>query len=190
MVVPGVHRPPAISQVNLEPGAEIHRRIGWRDPNIAQVPGNVARGYVHGAAKGHCQVLKVPADADPLGKDIQSSLGGSGVLVAESDLRMNPAADRADPAPTRRYIAKQLHGNVREPVHLTITAVEQVHEGLVGQVCHGMLNRLDWRRILQAGILNQCGIGQPDMPGRGDKPRAAIAEHVDIAGNRNFGVQL
>src|ERR1700677_4452001 len=106
MVVAGGAPPPASSPVNLKPGAEVHGRIGWRYPNVAQIAGNVARGYVHGPAKGHCEVLKVPADADPLGKDIQSSLGGPGVLVDESDLRMDPAADRADPAPTRGYIAK------------------------------------------------------------------------------------
>src|SRR5271156_5968388 len=116
MVVPSVDGPPAVLQINLKPGAEVHGRIGWRDPNIAQIPGNVARGYVHGPAKGHCQVLKVPADADPLGKDIQSSLGRSGVLIAESDLRMDPATDLSDPAPTRGYLTKQLHSNIGEPV--------------------------------------------------------------------------
>src|ERR1700722_167931 len=190
MVVPGIHGPPAVSQVDLKPGAEVHGRIGWRDPDIAQISGNVARGYVHGPAKGNGQVLKVPADADPLGKDIQRGLGGAGVLIAESDLGIDPAANRVDPAPTGGKVAEQLHGNIGEAVHLAIAAVEQINESLVRQVGHGMLSRLDGRWILQAGVLNQGGIGQPHMPGGSYKSRAAIAEHIDIAGDGDWGIQL
>src|SRR4029453_17582239 len=43
---------PAPSEIGLEPGGEIHRTIGRRNTDIAEVPRAVASGYVHAAAEG------------------------------------------------------------------------------------------------------------------------------------------
>src|ERR1700677_1260128 len=130
--MPRIHRPPAVGQINLEPGAEVHGSKGWRYTNIPKVSGHIACRYVEGAAEGHRQVLKVPAYSNPLGKHVQRSLRGTGMLIAKSYPGMNPAADGADPAPARSHVAKQLHCYVGEAIHLAIAAVEQINQGFVG----------------------------------------------------------
>src|ERR1700733_2908836 len=132
MIMPRIHRPPPVGQVNFEPGAEIHGSKGWRYTDIPQVPGHVARRYIEGAAEGHRQVLKVPAYSHPLGKHIQRGLGGAGMLIAKSYLGINPIADGPNPVPAWSHITKQLHCYVGEAIDLAVAAVEQVDEGFVG----------------------------------------------------------
>src|SRR5580698_354841 len=143
MIVSRIHGPPAICQVDLKPGAEVHRRVRRGYPNIPQVSRYIARGYVERAAESYCKVLKVAAHPDPLGKHIEGGLGGAGMLIAKSHLGIDPVADGADPAPARSDIAKKLHGDIGEPVDLAITAVEQVNQRLVGQIRNRMLCRVE-----------------------------------------------
>src|ERR1700722_4779460 len=85
-VMPGVRRPPAIVQVNLKPGTEVHGGVSRRDADVPEIPGDVTRGYIERAAKRHRQVLKITAHAYALGKYIECGLGRAGMLVAERNL--------------------------------------------------------------------------------------------------------
>ena len=101
LVVAGVEGPPAILEVGLEPGAEVHRRGRRVTPMSPEVAGGVAGRDVQGAAEGDRQVLEVAADADPLGEDVERGAGRARVRVAEGHLRVDPVADRPAPAPSR-----------------------------------------------------------------------------------------
>src|SRR5258706_7864040 len=55
MLVPSIHRVPRAFQINLEPGAEIHRTgIGW-NADIAKISRAVARRNVHATAQRDSQ---------------------------------------------------------------------------------------------------------------------------------------
>ena len=100
-VVAGVEGPPAIAEVDFEPGAEIHGAGGERDADVAEVAGGVARGDIEAAAEGDGEVLEVAADADAFGVDVEGGARGAGELIAEGDFAVHPVADgagRADPA--------------------------------------------------------------------------------------------
>src|SRR5450432_1805861 len=51
MIVPGVQGKPPPAEIDLEPGAEIHRRGIDRHADIAEITGAIARGNVHAAAE-------------------------------------------------------------------------------------------------------------------------------------------
>src|SRR5712692_4836377 len=52
LVVPSIEGVPVTVDVGLEPGGEIHRTVGWRHADVAEVAGAVAGGNVHAAAEG------------------------------------------------------------------------------------------------------------------------------------------
>src|ERR1700722_17404703 len=87
-IMPGVRRPPAIVQVNLKPGAEVHGGVSRRDADVPEISGDVTCGNIHRAAKRHCQVLEIPAHAYAFGKYIERGLGRASMLVAERNLRV------------------------------------------------------------------------------------------------------
>jgi len=92
-VVPRVERVPPIAEIDLEPGAEIHR-IGIRqNADIAKITGAVARGDVHAAAERDRQMGKVPAHAAALESDLSRGPGGARVLIAEEYMGVNEIPD-------------------------------------------------------------------------------------------------
>jgi MFS family permease len=93
-VVAGIERVPAAAEIDLEPGAEIHRLGLGRNADVAEIAGAIARRDVHAAAQRDRQVGKVAAHAVALDHDVGGGPGGAGVLVAEADVRMNEIADR------------------------------------------------------------------------------------------------
>src|SRR5262249_43274540 len=83
-VVAGVEGVPAAAEIDLEPGAEIHRIGLRRYADVAEIAGAVARRDVHAAAERDREVREVAADAAPLDHHLGRGLGGAGVLIAEA----------------------------------------------------------------------------------------------------------
>ena len=90
-------RPP---RIDLEPGAEIHRRRIRRHADVAEIAGAVARRDVHAAAERDGEVREVAAHAAPLGEAARGAARGVGVLIVELDVRVDEIADRLHPAPS------------------------------------------------------------------------------------------
>src|SRR2546422_954179 len=59
LVVAGIEGPPAIAQVALAPGAEVHRVVGRRHPYVREIAEHIPRGDVHGATEGDEQLREV-----------------------------------------------------------------------------------------------------------------------------------
>src|SRR5437868_3008039 len=96
-----IARPPAIAQINLEPCAEIHRSVGQRNLDVAQIARHVAGGDVHAAAKCKSEMLKIPAHPEPLGIHIERRLRGPRERITERDLLMHPIAYALNACPSR-----------------------------------------------------------------------------------------
>src|SRR6202034_895164 len=62
-VMARIERVPAIAEINLEPGGEIHRRLVRRDADVGEISGAIARRTVHAAAERDGEMGKVAADA-------------------------------------------------------------------------------------------------------------------------------
>ncbi len=106
LIVAGVERPPAVVEVNFEPGAEVHGRCGGRHTDIAQISCGVTRGNIQRAAESHREMLEIAANSKALGVDIQGGFGGAGVLIPEGYLCVYPIADRLHARPAGRHFAK------------------------------------------------------------------------------------
>jgi hypothetical protein len=105
LVVARVKSPPSIFKIDLKPRAEVHGSGGGH-ADVAQISRDVTRGNVQGAAHGDGKMLKVSADAEALGVDVQSGLGGTRVLIPEADPTVNPIANSLNARPSRRDRAK------------------------------------------------------------------------------------
>ena len=85
LVVTGIERVPAATDIGFEPAAEIHRRIlGWH-ADVPQIAGAVARRNIHAAAQRDRKVGKVAAHAASLGMGVPCCFGRARVLVTERD---------------------------------------------------------------------------------------------------------
>ena len=113
-VVAGVESPPAVAEIDFEPGAEIHGTGGDDDADVAEISGGVARRDIEGAAEGDCEVLEIAADADTFGVDAESGAGGIGEFIAEGDLFVDPGADFADALPAFGSVAEKFGGGIGE----------------------------------------------------------------------------
>src|ERR1700683_3272948 len=106
MIMPRVERPPTIFEIDFKPGAEIHgRRCRWH-ADIAQISGCVARRNIQGATHGNGEMLKIAADAEAFGVDVQSRLRGPGMLVSEYDSGVDPVANSLHARIAGRHGAK------------------------------------------------------------------------------------
>src|SRR3712207_4130539 len=65
-VVARIERVPAAAEIDLEPGAEIHRSVDRPHADIAEIARAVAGRDVHAAAEGNGEMSEIAADAVPL----------------------------------------------------------------------------------------------------------------------------
>jgi hypothetical protein len=88
-----VERPPAATEVRLEPCTEIHRRVRRRDVDIGDVAEDVACRDVQRAAKGHREVREVPTRALALLQDISGGRRPGARAVRKVNLLVDPVAE-------------------------------------------------------------------------------------------------
>src|SRR6202035_1553038 len=115
----------------LEPRAEIHRRRIGRYANITEITGAISRRNIEAAAERDREMCEVATDASLLRKGPRGASGAISILIAERDVLVNEIADRLHPAPARGGAAEQRPGPVHHQVGFTITAAEEVYQGVV-----------------------------------------------------------
>ncbi len=95
----GVDRVPAAAEIDLEPGAEIHRVRVAEDADIAEMAGAVARRDVRAAAERDGEMGEVAADTCAVGKAAEGGAQQVGLPVVEGDALVGEIEDRPDARP-------------------------------------------------------------------------------------------
>jgi hypothetical protein len=144
--VKGVPPPP---EKHLDPGREIHQRIGRRKPDVTDVPCAVPGRDIQAAAERERQMGVVTADPALLGVSLSGCAGRARVLVAERDMVVNEVADRLHPRPAGRCGSEQPPRLVRQAVGFAVPAAEQKQQRVYGQVLNRMLlgSDIGWVRL-------------------------------------------
>ena len=147
------------AQVNLEPGAEVHRIRLPRHANVAEIAGAVPCRNVEASAKRDGQVHVIAADPDPLAKHLQRGAIGPGLHVIETNVLVDIIAHRLHEWPAGRQMPEQRPSRVAEfAIDLAIAAGEQKQQHVARQVLHAVLQRIANLDVGQPVVLDQ-GIG-------------------------------
>src|SRR5208337_1412064 len=83
------HSPPAPTEKDLAPGAEIPGVDIGGNAYVAEIAGAIAGGNVHAAAERDREVREVAADADAFVHGIAGATGRARIRVTEADFSMN-----------------------------------------------------------------------------------------------------
>jgi hypothetical protein len=158
-VVARVKDVPLATDIGFEPGGKIHRRIGDRHTDIAEVTGAIARRDIQATAEGDREVGIIAAHAGAIAERLPRGPAGAGVFVAKSDVLVDVVAHRLDPAPSRRRLAEERPRDVGQPIGLAVAAGQQERQGIVGEVRHGMLVRFDGGPVRLTAIIQDRGGG-------------------------------
>src|SRR4029450_10914280 len=105
-VVARIECPPAITQINLHPGGEVHRKLKGRDLDLGQIAENVTSGGIEGAAERTREVCEVPADSITAGMYICGRGYRCAGAVFKADVIMHVIADRLDSTGAGRRAAE------------------------------------------------------------------------------------
>ena len=154
-VVACIEGVPAAAEIDLEPGAEIHRLGFGRNADVAEISGAIARRDVHAAAQRDRQMGKVAAHPATFDQDVGGRPGRAGVLVAEADVGMDEIADRLHARPAERRVAEAGPGCCHQPLGLAVPAGQEKHERVVRQLRDLVLARRRFDHVGHAGIRDQ-----------------------------------
>ena len=124
----GVEGLPAVADIDLHVGVEIHRRAGILEGHVRDVAGDVARGDIEAAAERDGGVREVAADAEALRDDFArrrctGCRSRSGIRYSCAPSRRSPARAEA-----RAALAELLEGEVHQPVRVAVAARQRVAE--------------------------------------------------------------
>ena len=98
-VVAGIEGIPSVAEIDLEPGAEIHRcRIRWH-PDVAEITGTIARRNIHASAQCDRKVGEVAAYTAPVGMRLPRRFGRTSVLIAKFDMVVHIITDCLNEGP-------------------------------------------------------------------------------------------
>lgn len=186
-VVSGVAGPPLAAEVDFEPGAEIAWG-GGRDADFAEVAGGVTGGDIHAAAEGDGEMGEVAADALALAVDVGCGEGGTGEVVAEGDVGMDPLADGFDAGETFGRAGEEFPGGFVKEIDFAVAACEEELENFGGEFIDGMLAGAGIDGVEEAGVVD-CGvIAEAQGAGLGDDSAAGVAEDVGVGGGGDEGL--
>ena len=143
-------------------------------------------GIFIAAAEGDGQMRVVAADAGPFVESLRGAAGGAGVLVVEGNMVMN--VSRRLPARAAypgAVLPKSCQAVSRQQIGLTIAAAQQEHEGIFGQILHGVLPGGGHNLIRPAAISDYAVGRQAEAARRRQDAVAPVSEGVAIAGDGN-----
>src|SRR6516164_4990132 len=154
-VVASIERVPAPAEIDLKPGAEIHRiRIG-RHANVAKITGAIARRNVHAAAQGDCEMGKISTDATAFHMCIPRRLGRIRMLIAECKVAVYVVANSLNERPSLPHIAKFGPGEVHETIRLAIPAAKEIDERLDRELFQSVLLSIRRYVVGLAAVVDQ-----------------------------------
>ena len=185
VVVAGVHVPPAATEPDLIPGAEV-AGAGEGDADVANVAGDVTRGDVHASREGDGEMLVVATDADAFGEDVHRGLGCARHLIVEDNFLVNPIADGGGEAPAGAEMAEEVLSDAAEAVDLAVAAGEEELQRVGREFLDGYGGKVE---ALQLGVAvgdDDVGAAEADDAGGRDKAGTAIAEAVEVVVDGNF----
>src|SRR6185437_4921632 len=140
-IVAGIEGVPVAAEIGLEPAGEIHRGVGRRNADVAEIARAIALRNVHATAEGDRQVGIVAANAAAFVERLLGRLRRSSVLVAEGDVAMNVVADGLDVGPAGRRAGKKASTQCRRAGWSRSSGCQQKGDRVGGQVLHGVLGR-------------------------------------------------
>ena len=128
---------PAFSKVNLKPGAEIHWVGNWRDADISQVTGYIARGDIHASAERDRKVCEIAANSDPFAKCIEGCPGRTRLQIVKTEMVVYKIANGLDSTPSEGSVSKRLPGEIEQfAIHFAIPARQDEFEGFDRHLLH------------------------------------------------------
>ena len=158
-IVARIEGVPLAAEIDLDPGREIHRRVGRRKADVADIAGAVAAGMFRQRQNVAARWAKSRQTPRRSAKASAAVRVGARMLVAEGDVLVHEVADRLHPRPAERRLAEEAPGLVGQAVGLAVAAAEQEQQGFRRQV------------------LNLVLAGRPARPGSG-KPRSRTTVSV------------
>ena len=126
-------------QVCLKPGGEIHRAVWGRYADVAQVASAVACRNVHATTECGGEVRVITADAGSPFESLPGRLRGAGVLVTKGNMLMDEIADSLDAPPSGGRFAEEVPSHLGQQIGFAISASQEEHQGLLGQVLRRVL---------------------------------------------------
>ena len=182
----GVEGVPAAAEIDLEPGAEIHRLRLGRHADVAEIAGAVARRDVHAAAQRDREVREVAAHAAALDEGVAWRCASRAHADSRSATwectKSQIAWTRAQPS---GVLPNSDQASVIEPLGLAVAAAEQEHQRVVRQSPTSC-----WRALgsTASGRPESATIASVEIsiwPGRRHQTAADVAERIEIARDGN-----
>jgi len=188
-VVASVRRMPVTAEIDLEPGAEVHRIGIDRHADISQIAGAISRRDVHATAQRNGKMRKIPADTSPVGKPAIRRSERIRLQVIETDVIVDEVADSPDALPSEWGRRKPSPGKIGEPVGIAVAAAEQEDQHLIRQVVNRMLKRAFRDNVRLPVVINLELRGNRRQPRRSDNATAGIAEDIGIVPSLDLPVE-
>ena len=130
---------PATADIDLKPGAEIHRIGMWRHANIAKITGAIAGRNVHAAAKRDREMGEISTNASAFHMCIPRRFCRVRMLISKCKVAVYVVANCLNEWPSLLHIAKFGPGEIHETIRLAIPAAKKIDERLNGELFQGML---------------------------------------------------
>ena len=128
---------PAMADVDLKIGVEIHRRAGILKRHVGHVAGDVARRNIKRPAKRDRQHARNRGRRRSAARWFRDAERAR-VARAEAvfDIFMHPIADRLHAVQAVRHVAEVLEGKVEQLVRIAVSARKRVAKQVRGQLLH------------------------------------------------------
>src|ERR1700760_4998097 len=146
MIVPRVERIPLLTEKDLEPGAEVHRRRITRHSDIAEITGAVARRDVHAPAQCDREMREISAHADAFLVTFRRRAVASRMMVTKLEPVMDVIANSLHPLPTALKATELCPGKITQLLGIAVAAAEQIDQRLIRQLVDLQLLGLGSRR--------------------------------------------
>lgn len=122
---------PFSAEVDLKQRAEIHRQWRFWDPNVTEVSGAVARGYIHATAKRNGQMSVVATNAYPLLMGTPSGAIRTSMGIAELDSLVAVLQYRLNTSPAFRKTTEQGPRQAAQLLRIAIATAEQENQDVM-----------------------------------------------------------
>src|SRR5205823_2563955 len=128
LIVTRIKGVPFPTEKNFEPCAEIHRIRSGRNPNVAQVTGDITRRDIEASAKGNGEMHEIAANTLAIAINFQRAFLRISEVIAEGDVIMHPITDRLHAGPAWPRRTKESPRFIVQFVDFTVTTRKQKTE--------------------------------------------------------------